>query len=335
MRLVEMLQGIARTLPDYATRADSTFSAPCRQSLSLSWKDVPLDFVTPDQLARPMSHEIAQSMLQDQAQLQASDGNLAQELNLLEDQVDTLLQETSTPESHDYMADFEARTLHEEQVVKDAFSLTSPLNIPWLLRYRYALDASTDQLPHDLMACPPVCLLICTTQETHPLVDTLRELGSRHYLPPSYNGLYDPKLLRQEALVLHDTVQGPRDWDEAGLRSQLQRHFGPNASILRLNGILPQTALQLSREETTDEWGGGGQCGNCLSHSDRLALRQYLESLTIPKPSLQMDVRKLGDVSLNSKVTKGTSEFAGASYITPSISILSKNQGNSYKSGSI
>ena len=299
LRLVDMLEGLARTLPDYTTRGIPPVRSPISaKSLSLQWRDVPLTFVTPDQLAQPMSYDKAQDLLQAQAQLQEADGNLGDELNLLEDQVDALLQDAPKESSYDYMSDYEVRCREHAQVVKDAFSLTSPANIPWALRYRHALDATTDQMPHDLFACPPVCLLICTTQEVSPLVDCLRELGSRHYLPHCYNnGLYDPKGLRHEALVLHDTVEGPRDWDEAGLRSSLQRHFGPNASIVRINGIQPTTAMQLGREETADEWGGGGKCGNCLSHSDRVVLRQYLESLTTSSvlPALE---RRMSDLNV-------------------------------------
>jgi len=298
LRLVDLFQGLGRSLPDYAQRQIPPFRSIANKSLHLQWKDVPLRFVTPAELAVPMEPELAQDLLQQQAQLQPQDGNLAEELNLLEEQIDGLLQDPREEHSYDYMSNYEMRQREQAQVVKDAFALTSPSNIPWALRYRHALDASTDQMPHDLISCPPVCLLICTTQEISPLIECLRELGSRHYLPHCFqNGLMDPEGMRQEALVLHDTVEGPRDWNEAGLRSSLQRHFGPNASVVRINGIQPQTALQLSREETVDEWGGGGQCGNCLSHSDRVVLRQYLESLTLSSvlPALE---KRMADLNV-------------------------------------
>lgn len=93
LRLVDLLQGLARTLPDYTNRQIPPFRSIAK-FLSLQWKDVPLTFVTPEQLAQPMSHETAQELLQQQAQLRDTDGlNLTQELDLLEDQVDALLQD--------------------------------------------------------------------------------------------------------------------------------------------------------------------------------------------------------------------------------------------------
>ena len=298
LRLTDLLEGLARGLPEYASRPIPPFRS-ISKSLTLSWKEARLSFISADVLAQPMDYETAQRILQEEAQLKDTDGNLENELNLLEEQVDTLLQdEEPNEDGYDYMQDYEARVKQKAQVIKDAFQLTSPLNIPWLLRYRHALDASTDQMPHDLISCPPVVLLVCTTQENAPLVDCLRELGTRHYLPTAYsNGLYDPNALRKEVLVLHDTVMGPRDWDEAGLRASLQRHFSSTAAIVRMNAIMPETALKLAQEETTDEWGGGGQCGNCLSHSDRVVLRQFLEQLTTSSvlPALE---RRIADLNV-------------------------------------
>ena len=125
-------------------------------------------------------------------------------------------------------------------------------------------------------------LLICTTHEITKPVDTLQSLQSPHYLPAAYGqGLLDASTIRHEALVLHDNVDGPKDWDETMLLQQLRSHFGAGAAVVRLNSIPPPTAQQLALEEAQDVWGGGGQLGNCLSVSDRAVLRNYLGQLTV------------------------------------------------------
>ena len=122
-------------------------------------------------------------------------------LLLLEDGVDELLQE------RDQNADGSI-----EEAAKDAFRLTSPLDsMPWLIRYRHTLDRTTDGLPHDLICCPPLILLVCTaTKEIEVPEIILQELyESNHVLPSAYKrGLYDPSTVRQEVLVLHDNIEG-------------------------------------------------------------------------------------------------------------------------------
>ena len=267
-----------------------------------------------------MEDQAAAQLLQQEAVLHPTDGNLEQELFLLEDQVDNLLQtqqhsstttassanrsrpgDTSGGESshHNYYTAWEERQRHHEQVHKDAFSLTSPLSIPWLWRYRQALDHSTDNLNHELFHCPVLCLLVCSTQEAANPIETLNSLHSEHFLPaPYHNGLMDPAALRREVLVLHDNVQGPQNWNEGALQSSLTSSYGPAATVLRINSISSETAHHLAQEETSDLWGGGGLRGNCLSMNDRVAIRQYLTNLVTSSilPALERRVATLNAI---------------------------------------
>ena len=65
------------------------------KSMHLDWHQVPLHFVQSDPHTglQPIPNADAQGLLQQQAQLEPTDGDLARELDLLEDQVDNLLQD--------------------------------------------------------------------------------------------------------------------------------------------------------------------------------------------------------------------------------------------------
>jgi hypothetical protein len=259
---------------------------------SLVPNDVKVQFVS-DSLA-PYSYEMAHAVLQQHAKLQDTDGNLNQELTLLEDRVDELLQDHNINNTQQPQESL-------DKVTKDAFALTSPLDIPWLVRYRQALDHTTNGLPHDLINCPPLVLLVCTTQEEYSTtpVECLQELSNApHYLPEGFhNGLYDPQKLRHQVLVLHDNVDGPKDWDETALRTNLQRTFGNQAQILRVNSVPLETAQALSEQEETDLWGGSGKRGNCLSVNDRVVLRRYFQGL-ISSGVLPAMERRIADLNV-------------------------------------
>ena len=192
----------------------------------------------------------------------------------------------------------------QEQVHKDAFQLTSPLNIPWLRRYRLAADECTDHLQHELFACPAVILSVCTTTEDVNPLETLQALRAEqqrysNVLPVQFrNGLYDPAAVRHEVLVLHDNVAGPQQWDESALRGQLVRTFGAASTVLRLNSLEPATAAVLAQEEDTDLWGGGGRRGRCLTVADRARVRKYVSHLvsTAVLPALERRIATLNAV---------------------------------------
>ncbi len=103
-----------------------------------------------------------------------------------------------------------------EEATRDAYQVTSPLDIPWLTRYRHALDVSTDALPHDLINCPPLALLVCTMNKIESPEQVLQELyNSPHVLPDAFKrGIYDPNGMCHEVLVLHDAIDGPWGVDD-------------------------------------------------------------------------------------------------------------------------
>lgn len=287
LQLVDLFQGIVQK--------DMTFNhanLPPFRSIhkSLFPSNLLIDFVDTTQL-QPHSYEDAHSLLQDHAQLKDSDGNIAQELTILEDRVEELLQPMTKADKEEPLG----------EVTKDAFQLTSPLDIPWLVRYKRALDSTTNALPHELIHAPALVLLVCTTQEVEPPQRVLNELSSNPHIfwPASYsNGVLDPSAVRQEVLVLHDGIEGPPNVDESGLRAVLQRQFGPQSQVLRINTVPPVTALALAEEDETDLWGGGGHFGTRLSANDRVLLRRYFQSLLTSSllPALERRIATLNAI---------------------------------------
>lgn len=293
LQLVDMFQGIVEDLRP--SSSSSTMPTQHQQGMvpfrSINKSVLPTDnvrvrFVEPSQMD-PLSYGKAHDLLDDNARLQTLDGELAKDLVLLEDRVDGLLQDKKDDE-----------TL--EDVTREAYQLTSTLDIPWLTRYRHALDVSTDSLPHDLINCPPLALLVCTTDEIERPEVVLQELyNSPHVLPDAYKrGIYDPNGMRHEVLVLHDAVDGPTNVDDTALRQSLQKRFGSNSAILRINSMLPETAIALAQQETTDLWGGQGKLGNFLSLNDRVLLRRYFQSLlsTSLLPALERRIADLNTI---------------------------------------
>ena len=326
--LADMLTGLMRhvaTTPSAHTAHPLPPFRSATRTLALDWSENHFESVCFCDSLPTLDDQAAQALLHQAAALEATDGNLEHELHILEDQVDHLLQPveqarqellSSNSGSSDLASSgkspshstttldnginwHEQRQRQLDQVTQDAYNLTSPLTIPWLRRYRQALDHVTSNLPHDLTACPVMVLLVCTTQEMTNPMETLRSLESPHYLPEQFhNGLWDPQGLSRHVLVLHDQVEGPKEWDETQLRQSLTQRFGSTATMLRINTIAPETAARLAAEETEDLWQGGGKSGNCLSVSDRVALRKYLGNLVTNAllPSLEKRLAKLNAI---------------------------------------
>ncbi|GAX22513.1 hypothetical protein FisN_14Hh135 [Fistulifera solaris] len=295
LRLVDLLQGLYNhMLAGYQNNQSPPTIPPFRsltRFLNLTWQDLEIRFV---EEFPTMSDTEAADLLSREAQIHATDGNLESELCLLEDQVDNLLLD----EPPSLSVTHEERQRQLDQIHKDAFDLTSPLTIPWLQRYRQALDESTEDATHDLFHCPALCLLVATTHED--ALATVRALrASQFYLPTAFqNGLMNPQALQHQVVVLHDNVDGAQNWNEQSLQQDLKKEFGVASAVVRINSLSLETARQLATEETSDLWGGGGKLGNCLSMNDRASLRQFLTSLAVEAllPALEHRIATLNAI---------------------------------------
>jgi ER-Golgi trafficking TRAPP I complex 85 kDa subunit len=313
LRLSDLLQGLVQTTP--TTNASPVTSGPTANHNTTPFRSVSrllhipteqwqmLQFLEEDSLDR-MSDADAAAALQDATRLHDADGNLPQELALLEDQVDNLLSEDPVRDDGAYHGDTDHvdDDEHLQHVVADAHRLTSSLTIPWLRRYRQAADAATDRAAHEHFHCPALMLLVATSAEDD-VIRTLRALQSNvHYWPKPYrDGRWDPTTIRRDVLVLHDTVEyaasHTEEWDETALRTQLKMCFGATAAVVRCNSLAPATAAQLAEEETRDVWGGGGRLGNCWTVGDRARLRQYIGGSLVTQAVIPALERRMADLN--------------------------------------
>ena len=284
LRLVDMLDGLAQDLSSVSMPLPPFRSV--HRSMLLHWDTLKVSFVEPSDFS-PCEDA---SFLHEYAKI--DDGSD----DTLEEQVDAMLVDDSLKSGDSLLMD--QQRLRQERlsnVAKNAFELTSPPDMPWLVRYRAALDQSTDYLEHDLLQAPPLCLLVCTTNDFASPIECLRELTSPHFLPlPFHNGMLDRQSIRTEAVVLHDNVDGGDLEDESGLKQSLVQQFGAGAAILKINSVMPETASQLEGDD--DLWHGGGTRGKCLSVNDRLVLRRYIASMitTSLLPALE---RRISDLN--------------------------------------
>lgn len=323
LRLNDLFEGLAQDLSSVSSGHPLAPFRSLSRSLLLDWdEDLKLSFFAVDDYETTTT-ENAQQLLQSHAALRDDDGNLAEELDLLEGQVDQLVLQAMDGNSNSssssssnksttttVMEANRQRQFQYEQVVKDAFALTSPPNIPWLWRFRMALDESTTHLKAtgDRMSQPLVCLLVCSTSDyvNADLDACIQDLAHPHNLPKRFYGgtspPWDSTKLKREVVVLHDAVEGPQQSvDLESLENQLKMNYGPNASLLTINSIVPSMAAALEQEETSDLWHGGGTRGNALSVSDRLNIRRYLAQLVASSLLPQME-RRIAE--LNAFVTE-------------------------------
>lgn len=356
LRLTDLLQGLYHDVQTSASTRKQFPLPPFRsmqRSMLLSWEDLHLNFVTPSEFTQT-DNALASAWLDEEAALVPSDGNLHQDLSILEDQIEVLLSDdpttttskehtnTSTVDAHSVESHDDEETTHTmdlyksrqrrlEKVTQDAFRLTSPENIPWLARYKSTLNSTTDYLGHELCHAPLVVLLVCSSQEITSPVDCLRELSSRHYLPQdsfaAKSGLLDASQVQHVAWVLHDVQEGPRNFDETKLQPQLIRQFGnTKTAIVRLNSLSPN---QEGLQESSDAWHGKGTLGRCLSASDRSILKRTLATL-VTSTLLPAMERRIAD--LNTLVTdkkKGVKNVFKSLWRKPKEETSSTNNMNS------
>ena len=212
----------------------------------------------------------------------------------------------------------------EEKAADDAFDFVSPHQIPWLLRFRSGLTEMTSHLPHDMTNCPAVALFVASSSELADGVspaDRLTELAKPKHLPNEFhNGLYDPKSLRRQFLILHDETDGPRDFVESVALKEMNQRFGSGCcSVVNINSISPEEVMQKRPEEdiiwdafvpalyhvsshVEIERNSQKVRGCCLSTKDKLALRRFLaQMITLSLiPSIEKRI-----FDLNVAVTNG------------------------------
>jgi len=244
-----------------------------------------------------------------------ADGNLEKELEELETRTKDLLESKEEEKS-------------VQKNAKEAYALTSPPTIPWLLRFRSTLDhTSSFHSLHDYFTNPPVCILIASTGDklggsTNP-IDCLAELANKHHLPKSFsNGLLDPQALRREFVLLHDEVDGPATFDDAKALREMQARFGMGCcAIIRINS---EKGEEGEEEDIWENWTGAfwsyynqtvseqgenpppkKKRGLCLSVNDKLAIRRYIATMITAGllPALE---RRISTLNMNvSNAKKG------------------------------
>ena len=295
LQLVDLFQGLAIKL-DGATTTNSPVP-PLRsmnQTLHLEWNQIQLQFID----SIPTSRHDAQPMLSQAAELHETDGDLQKELVFLQDSiVEELLSHQDLHENHlmDYSS---ARQRQLQERIQRASEITCNDAVPWMQRYRRALDHSTNGMEHNIRA-PIVVLLVATTEEpVDDPVETLQTLQSPHYLPKEYsNGLFDPKLIEYKGLILHENYkESTVNLDD--LNNRLGAAFGPGSAVVKINSMSPSVAEQLAAEESSDLWSGGGTKGCHLSVSDRVALRSFFALLVQRAciPAIERIVRTLNAI---------------------------------------
>ena len=297
LRLSDMLEGLSQDLTSIASGFPLASFRSVSRTVNFKWDDLKLAFFQPNDIAESTS---PQELLQSNAALQASDGNLLEELDLLEDQVDKLLQDPKDESHVSAMDRNRQRKAQLEQVMRDAYALTSPPDIPWLWRFRVALDDSTNFLEHDMIQQPALCLLVCSSEEHEQLDAYFADLFNPYNLPQAFYGakkLWDATSLKKEVLVLHDAVDGPTDLDLDLMEQKLKQTYGAASALLRINSIVPSMARALEAEEKSDLWHGEGKLGNCLSSNDRLVIRRYIAQL-IANSLLPAMERRITDLNL-------------------------------------
>lgn len=344
------------------------------RSIALNWDHIHLNFVSNNDFdTLPIDQEISEEALGIACQTwdedrMTSSGLLSDdiELNDLEDYVINALDEeqiddrlrrqdglasmTSIPPSRyntqeGYQVD-ESSSHHDTFPIspraqlaisaESAFTLTSSPKAPWLHRFRYTLDASTNGLAHEMICSPSVVLLITSSSDNY--INCLAELANVHHLPrPYHDGHYDPNGLRREFLVLHDVIHGPADFDEQRALQKMRSRFGVGCcNVLKVNSLTPQSVRIDDGYNSAGEdsaWERSSVLGNmfsgnklkddfrsvsnskesedarpiirgvCLSPSDKRAIRRYAANMVATGlvPAIERRIAHLNSTVSNAK----------------------------------
>ena len=244
-----------------------------------------------------------------------------------------------------------------EESCAAAFALTALPTSTWILRFRHTLDCATDGMHHEMLRNPSVVILTASTSE-YSYLNCLAELANPHHLPrPYHDGRYDPNGLRREFLLMHDVINGPKDFDEARALSQMRERFGYGCcSILRLNSLVPRSVAISDGYAFAGEdadWENAGpispfiqnalsedykSClgiaepslpvrGACLSPTDKRAIRRYVANMVATGlvPAIERRIAHLNAAVTNAK--KGVKNVIKSFWRKPIVSGYSDNSG--------
>jgi hypothetical protein len=353
------------------------------RSMMLSWDNLILDFISlQDMESRPVSESVAELALGESAKMWDEDfvQGEDEELERLESCVADVLAEEEEEErvrkldgrpsmssykpkkgAMPYGSDDDENAFREDgnealiSCADAAFALTSLPTSPWLLRFRHTLDRSTDGMSHEMLCNPSVVILAACTSENYLIC--FAELANVHHLPrPYHDGRYDPNGLRREFLLLHDVVNGPKNFDEAKALTQMKERFGPGCcSVLRVNSRFPETDLLSGDAAVEDEeWEIADPSspfvvnvvsdqykaslanvskqptrGICLSDTDKRAIRRFVANMVVTGlvPAVERRIANLNAAVSNAK--RGVKNVIKSLWRKPKESILTNVSGYS------
>ena len=257
-----------------------------------------------------------------------------------------------------------------ESCADAAFALTThPTKTSYLRRFRHTLDCATDGMSHEMLNNPSVVILVASTSEYTSYVNCLAELANVHHLPrPYHDGRYDPNGLRREFLLLHDVINGPKDFDENVALSAMRERFGHGCcSVLKINSLVPRPPGSISdgygNVGEDEEWESGYPCspfvqnnlsgeyttslatlksdtsskpnirGVCLSPSDKRAIRRYVANMVATGlvPAIERRIAHLNATVTNAK--KGVKNVIKSFWRKPKENILVNVSGYNDNSG--
>jgi len=207
----------------------------------------------------------------------------------------------------------------------------SDSNTSWLARFLNGVQQQTDQAQHSMIHCPIVVLYIATTSDG---VKGLLNLTEKRRLPQEFqNGLFDPNGFKAQYLMLHDEVDGPKDWNEASVSEDLMRVFGNDTvSLIRMNSQSEGGNGMLKSESIGNDSDGQEEDlvwdeyipfsmplgdayrselrklrGTYLSEKDKLAIRRFVSRMVAKAviPTLERRIHNLNiEVTNNKKGVK-------------------------------
>ncbi len=153
--------------------------------------------------------------------------------------------------------------------LQNATSLMSHNKTPWYARFRHAINTQTAHQPYSQIHCPPVILYVASSEEG---VEGLERLMDKKRLPMEFqNGLFDPRGMKEQFLILHDEQQSLVDggigiggggeekkgsFQEGTMVQQLRNRFGASCTaVVRVNSqiIHDQMMHDLVEDEVWDE----------------------------------------------------------------------------------